>query len=69
MGVYFVDAAEALTQAQAMKAAWIELTVEDVEAAARHLPGLGAAVVPYHDKEHRYFQAPGGQVFRLAPAK
>ncbi len=69
MGVYFVDPPEALTPEQALKATWIEFTVEDVEAAARRLPDFGATVVPYHDKAHSYFQAPGGQVFRLAPAK
>ena len=28
---------------------------------------LGIAPFEYNDRTHTYFQAPGGQVFRLAP--
>lgn len=67
IGVYFVPNGEALTPEQHNKVGtWIEVVVDDVEATAALLRDLGHPRVDYHDKERRYYQVPGGQVFRLA---
>lgn len=64
--VYFVEPSEALTPQQHMPAAWIEFEVDDEDAVARALAAMRIEPFDYFDKTHRYFQAPGGQVFRLA---
>jgi hypothetical protein len=66
IGVFYVDPGEALTPAQHMRAIWLEFEVDDEPAAAAGLERLGMRPFEYFDKEHKYFQAPGGQVFRLA---
>jgi hypothetical protein len=67
LGVYFVDHEEALTlEQQRAVGTWIELAVDDADAALATLTAKGFDPLPYHDLDHRYFQAPGGQVFRLA---
>jgi hypothetical protein len=66
IGVFYVDAGEALTPEQHMKAIWLELEVDDEPAAAAGLAKLDMHPFEYFDKEHKYYQAPGGQVFRLA---
>lgn len=67
LGVQFVDASEALTVNDAMKGAWLELVVDDVAATKTRLGELDIMPFEYVDATHTYFQAPGGQVFRLAP--
>jgi len=57
---------KALDEASARKGAWLEFLVSDPDATARTLDAQGVKRVEYHDKEHAYFQAPGGPVFRLA---
>ncbi|MEM9454043.1 MAG: VOC family protein [Myxococcota bacterium] len=67
VGVYFVPAEQALTPKQhEAVGTWIELAVDDVDAIQAELERRSFAPLQYHDKEHAYFQAPGGQVFRLA---
>lgn len=66
VGVAFVPDAEALTPAQAMRGAWLEYRVADVDRTTAALAELGLTPFDYVDATHRYFQAPGGQVFRLA---
>ena len=67
VGVYVVDDHEALGEEDQVKAPWLELLVDDLDAARGRLEGLGVAVVPYpRDPEHRYYRLPGGPVFRLA---
>jgi len=66
IGVYYVDPAEALTPEQHMNAIWLEFEVDDERAAAASLEKIGMRPFDYADKTHLYFQAPGGQVFRLA---
>jgi hypothetical protein len=66
IGVFFVDPLEALTPAQHLKAIWLEFEVDDEPATVAGLEKLGMHPFEYFDKEHKYFQAPGGQVFRLA---
>lgn len=50
-----------------MKAAWLEIKAKDVEAMKRRLVEFGVKEVDYPDKTRFFFQAPSGQVFRLAP--
>ena len=69
IGVDFVEQSAALTPEQHKKAIWLEFEVEDVAAAVAALGTLGLRPFEYFDKKHSYFQAPGGQVFRLAPAR
>jgi hypothetical protein len=66
IGVFYVEPGVALTPAQHMNAIWLEFEVDDDAAAATALGTLGLRPFEYFDKEHSYFQAPGGQVFRLA---
>jgi hypothetical protein len=66
IGVSYVDPREALTPQQHRKAIWLEFEVDDVPAVASKLGRLGMEPFEYFDKAHKYFQAPGGQVFRLA---
>ncbi len=68
IGVYFVPAGEALGVQDMEKAPWIELCVDDIDAARQRLGAVGVAEFDYADKAHHYFKAPGGQVFRLAKA-
>jgi hypothetical protein len=49
------------------EAAWLEIKTSDVQAVKRRLVEFGVKEVEYSDKSRFYFQAPGGQVFRLAP--
>jgi hypothetical protein len=58
----------ALDEASARKGAWLEFLVADPDATARTLDSQGLKRVEYHDKEHQYFQAPGGPIFRLSRA-
>jgi hypothetical protein len=64
--VSYVDPSQALTPEQHLKAIWLEFEVEDEKATAAKLEALGMWPFEYFDKAHKYFQAPGGQVFRLA---
>jgi hypothetical protein len=67
LGVYFVDEGEALDDDAQLLGPWLELCVDEVEAAHQRLGDLGVAHVPYaRDPEHRYFRLPGGPVFRVA---
>lgn len=66
VGVYFVPARDALSPEQHVTAGtWIELAVGDVDATRAELERRGFSPLEYHDEAHHYFQAPGGQVFRL----
>jgi hypothetical protein len=66
IGAFFVDAEAALSPADQRKGAWLEFLVPDVEAWVKRLEEVGAERLDYVDKEHPYFQIPGGPVFRLA---
>jgi hypothetical protein len=68
IGFAYVPDDQALTEAQLYLAPWLELIVDDIDAAARRLDGVGLRRVEYADREHPYFTGPGGFVFRLAPA-
>jgi hypothetical protein len=63
---FYVPADQALTPPQHLQAIWLEFEVEDVARTTDALARLGIEPFEYEDRTHPYFQAPGGQVFRLA---
>ena len=67
LGLFFVDAAQALSGADCLKAPWLELKVADPAAWRARLTAFGVGEVEFPDPTRFFFQAPGGQVFRLAP--
>ena len=54
-----------LSDDEFLKATFLELKAEDVEDLRRQIIAFGVRVLSVPDP-HLYFQAPGGQVFRLA---
>jgi glyoxalase superfamily protein len=44
---------------------WLELATADPAAMKARILAGGGKEIDYRDKDHLYFQAPGGQVFRL----
>lgn len=68
VGVYYVAPEQALDPTVADRAPWLEFLVDDPSRARARLAGLGIEPFEYTDKEHDYFRAPGGQVFRLGRA-
>lgn len=66
LGFYFVADGEALSPKQHRDVGtWIEIGVADVEGTRDTLVAAGLSQLDYQDREHHYFQLPGGQVFRL----
>ncbi len=55
----------ALTDEEMLKSIWLELRVGDPEGLKKKILDFGIVEIDFWDKEHFYFQAPGGQVFRL----
>lgn len=55
---------DALEKSEFLKAMFLELKAEDVEGMRRKIIAAGVTVLDVPDT-HLYFQAPGGQVFRL----
>ncbi len=67
LGVFFCEPGDVLSEEDHLKAAWLEIKTNDVEGVKRRLVEFGVKEVAYSDRSRFYFQAPGGQVFRLAP--
>jgi len=67
LGVFFCEPADVLSEEDHRKAAWLEIKANDVQEVKQRLVEFGVTEVEYPDKSRFYFQAPGGQVFRLAP--
>lgn len=67
LGLFFVDTTETLTDADYLKATWMELKVDDPAAWKTRLLAFGVRSVDFPDPTRFFFAAPGGQVFRLAP--
>jgi len=67
LGLFFGDDAQVLPEPEYLKATWLELKTADVDGLRRKLEAFGVHEVPYPDNNRFFFQAPGGQVFRLAP--
>jgi hypothetical protein len=58
----------ALNDSDARKAIWLELRADDPEELKENILKFGIQGIEFWDKQHFYFQAPGGQVFRIAGA-
>jgi catechol 2,3-dioxygenase-like lactoylglutathione lyase family enzyme len=67
LGLFFVDPAQTLSEAQYLNALWMELKVDDPAAWKSRLLDFGVTPVAFPDPNRFFFAAPGGQVFRLAP--
>ena len=67
LGVFYFEDTNLLTEEQHLDAAWLEIKVADVDSVRARLIDFGVKQVDFVDKMRFYFQAPGGQVFRLAP--
>jgi len=67
VGLFFVDAPEAPSEAECLKGTWLEIKVDDPSFWKARLQAFGVREVEFPDPTRFFFQAPGGQVFRLAP--
>ena len=67
IGAMYDDSA--LSDADRLNSIWLELRAEDPDGLKQKIQGFGCKEVEFWDKEHFYFQAPGGQVFRLVGRK
>lgn len=45
--------------------AWLEIVVDDPEAVKKMVPEAGLRRIDFQGNNYFYFQAPGGQVFRI----
>ena len=56
---------QALTAEDARASIWLELRSDDPVALGRRITEFGVHSIEMPNAEHLYFQAPGGQVFRV----
>lgn len=63
LGVVYDDGA--LSIADRLKSIWLELCTDRPEALKAEILQFGIKEIDYRDRDHFYFQAPGGQVYRL----
>ena len=63
LGVVYEDSA--LSESDLLKSIWLELRTDRPEELKQNFLKFGIKEIEYRDKERFYFQAPGGQVFRL----
>jgi hypothetical protein len=54
-----------INDANALRGAWIEFRTADVSAVQQRLDDAGVPSFSHPGSAHRYFCAPGGQVFRI----
>jgi catechol 2,3-dioxygenase-like lactoylglutathione lyase family enzyme len=64
IGVLYENEGVALDESSFSKAIYLELKADDVEEMRQKIVASGVKVLEMQDP-HLYFQAPGGQVFRL----
>lgn len=64
IGVLYENEGVALDESGFLKATYLELKADNVEEMRQKVVAFGAKVLQMQDP-HLYFQAPGGQVFRL----
>jgi catechol 2,3-dioxygenase-like lactoylglutathione lyase family enzyme len=64
IGVLYEDEGVALDESSFSKAIYLELKADNVEEMRRKIVAFGVRILEMQDP-HLYFQAPGGQVFRL----
>jgi hypothetical protein len=68
LGFFFTDLpGELLTSEEYAKATWLELKVANPAEWKAKLLAFGVREIAFPDPDRFFFQAPGGQVFRLAP--
>lgn len=48
-----------------LKSIWLELRTDRLEDLKAKILQFGIKEIEYRDRDHFYFQAPGGQVYRL----
>ena len=65
LAVVYADEAVTLGKEDFLKATYLELRTDNVEEVQQQIIDFGVKVIEIDDP-HLYFQAPGGQVFRLA---
>jgi catechol 2,3-dioxygenase-like lactoylglutathione lyase family enzyme len=63
IGVSYDDSA--LSESEMMKSIWLDLRTDHAGELKQKILKFGIKEIKYWDTEHFYFQAPGGQVFRL----
>ena len=66
LGIEFVEKEGILSEEDQLKGTWLELIAKEPEQLKKRLIEFGVKEVDYQDKSRFYFQAPGGQVFRIA---
>jgi hypothetical protein len=64
-GVSFAEEGEYLSEDEQLRGTWLELKTDRPQQLKERLLAFGVKQIDYHDKAHFYFQAPGGQIFRL----
>lgn len=62
-GVFYTE--DCLTDKDHVKATWLEIKTKDVQKLKNEVIKFGVTEIDYADKANFYFQAPGGQVFRI----
>jgi catechol 2,3-dioxygenase-like lactoylglutathione lyase family enzyme len=67
LGLFFCDEADTLSEKEQLKATWMEIKTDKPEVLKQRLIDFGVQEVEFEDESRLYFQAPGGQVFRVAP--
>jgi len=67
LGLFFGPESDALSPNDYLKATWMELKTEDPAALKSRLLAFGVKQVDFPDETRFFFQAPDGQVFRVAP--
>jgi catechol 2,3-dioxygenase-like lactoylglutathione lyase family enzyme len=60
----YEDEAVTLSESECLKAIYLELKADDIDEMRQNIVAFGVKVLDVPDP-HLYFQAPGGQVFRL----
>jgi O-phosphoseryl-tRNA(Cys) synthetase len=63
IGVIYEDSV--LSDQEALRSAWLELRADHPEELKQKILNFGIKQIPHWDKEHFYFQAPGGQAYRV----
>lgn len=66
IGLFFCDEKETLSEREHLMATWMEIKTDNPEALKQRLIDFGVREAEFEDKSRFYFQAPGGQVFRVA---
>ena len=67
VGLFFAEDEQALPEVDYLKATWLEIKVDDPLLLKTRLQEFGVREVEFPDPGRFYFQAPGGQVYRIAP--